>query len=175
MTRETKPLLELTAADLMTASVVVVSEEMSLKAAAHLLTQATVTGAPVVSAKGQCVGVLSASDFLHWMDRDQGGPAACAASPAFCTLQEMTADETKSEPTVRDYMTRNPVTAAAPTRIGQLARNMIDVHIHRVIVVDSCGKPIGIVSSTDLLAALAKADLTRASRGHAAPSLTGAP
>jgi CBS domain-containing protein len=35
---------------------------------------------------------------------------------------------------------------------------MIDAHIHRVIVVDEEGKPQGIVSGTDLLAALAYAE-----------------
>ena len=55
-------------------------------------------------------------------------------------------------------MTRDPVTVSPGATIGDLARKMIDVHIHRVIVVDNNGKPIGIVSSTDLLAALALAD-----------------
>jgi CBS domain-containing protein len=32
---------------------------------------------------------------------------------------------------------------------------MIDAHIHRVIVVDEEERPIGIVSNTDVLAALA--------------------
>jgi predicted transcriptional regulator len=43
------------------------------------------------------------------------------------------------------------------TPIGDLARMMIDAHIHRLIVVDDAGRPAGVVSSTDLLAALAAA------------------
>jgi CBS-domain-containing membrane protein len=35
---------------------------------------------------------------------------------------------------------------------------MIDAHIHRIIVVDKKQRPIGIVSSTDLLAAMAYSD-----------------
>jgi CBS domain-containing protein len=53
------------------------------------------------------------------------------------------------------YMTPNPVTAAQDTLLPTLARMMIDAHVHRVIVVDEAGKPVGVVSSTDLLAALA--------------------
>jgi predicted transcriptional regulator len=34
---------------------------------------------------------------------------------------------------------------------------MMDAHIHRVIVVDSENRPIGVVSSTDILAAVARA------------------
>ena len=35
---------------------------------------------------------------------------------------------------------------------------MIDAHIHRVIVVDEDRIPVGVVSSTDILAALAYAE-----------------
>ena len=52
-------------------------------------------------------------------------------------------------------MTPDPVTVKPETSILALARMMVDAHIHRVIVVDKERRPIGIVSSTDLLAALA--------------------
>ena len=45
MDSETEPLFSLTAADLMSTSLVMIPEEMSLKDAAHLLKQAAVTGA----------------------------------------------------------------------------------------------------------------------------------
>jgi CBS domain-containing protein len=41
----------------------------------------------------------------------------------------------------------------------ELARAMLDAHIHRVIVVDELQRPIGIVSTTDILAAVANRDL----------------
>jgi CBS domain-containing protein len=59
---------------------------------------------------------------------------------------------------VRQFMTANPVTMPSSTPIRVLARAMIDAHIHRVIVVDETGRPTGIVSSTDVLAALAYAE-----------------
>jgi CBS domain-containing protein len=59
---------------------------------------------------------------------------------------------------VRHFMTADPVTAAPTTPIRELARNMIDAHIHRVVIVDGESKPVGIVSSTDLLAAMAYAE-----------------
>jgi CBS domain-containing protein len=52
-------------------------------------------------------------------------------------------------------MTPDPVTAQPTTSIGVLARMMIDAHIHRVIIVDVERRPVGVVSSTDLLATLA--------------------
>jgi hypothetical protein len=59
---------------------------------------------------------------------------------------------------VSNYMTADLVTASPETRIADLAREMMDAHIHRVIVVDSAHRPIGVVSSTDILAAVADAD-----------------
>lgn len=56
---------------------------------------------------------------------------------------------------VRRYMTADIVTAGPDTPLPRLSRMMIDAHVHRILVVDDERKPIGIVSSTDLLAALA--------------------
>lgn len=56
---------------------------------------------------------------------------------------------------VRTYMTADPVTAPGDMPARTLARIMIDTHVHRVIIVDAEGKPAGIVSSTDILAAVA--------------------
>lgn len=64
-------------------------------------------------------------------------------------LEELPTDE------VRQFMTPDPVTTKPDTPIRELARMMLDAHIHRVIVVDDKGKPIGIVSGTDVLAAVA--------------------
>jgi CBS domain-containing protein len=56
---------------------------------------------------------------------------------------------------VRQFMTTVPVTVTPAISIRDVARIMIDAHVHRVIVVDDDQRPIGIVSSTDLLAVLA--------------------
>jgi CBS domain-containing protein len=67
---------------------------------------------------------------------------------------------------VRRYMTSDPVTVPANTSIRTLARMIIDAHIHRVIVVDESRMPIGIVTSTDLLAAVAYSDASRDAPGN---------
>jgi CBS domain-containing protein len=53
-------------------------------------------------------------------------------------------------------MTADPVTARADVRVGELARLMLDAHVHRVIIADPTGRPVGIVSTTDVLAAVAR-------------------
>src|SRR5579875_3238453 len=54
------------------------------------------------------------------------------------------------------FMTPDPVTVAVDTPLPKLAQKMVDAHVHRVIVVDSRNRPVGIVSSIDILAALAR-------------------
>ena len=58
---------------------------------------------------------------------------------------------------VRQYMTRDPVTVEPGTPIREVARRMLDAGVRRVIVTDSGGGPVGVVSVTDLVAAVAEA------------------
>jgi len=155
MTTTHQPLLTLKAADVMSHSVVLIPREMSLPGAAHLLAQANVSGAPVVDEAGRCIGVLSTTDFLHFAEKGKT-PAHAQAEPVYSW--QIVNTECFPEESVEDYMNRDPVTVAPRTRIGDIARMMIDAHIHRVIVVNEMNRPIGIVSSTDLLAAIAQAD-----------------
>ncbi|CAN5689585.1 hypothetical protein BH23GEM11_BH23GEM11_05050 [soil metagenome] len=57
--------------------------------------------------------------------------------------------------TVADIMTREPVTTPSSTRIRDLARLLVDRKIHRALVVDD-GRLVGIVTSTDVLRAVAE-------------------
>jgi predicted transcriptional regulator len=58
---------------------------------------------------------------------------------------------------VADFMTNDPVLVGDATPIGELARMMMDAHIHRIIVADmATRRPLGIVSSMDILAAVAR-------------------
>jgi len=154
-----KPFAALTAEDLMTRDVVTIPQEMTLPTAARLLSRAHISGAPVVDARGVCVGVLSAGDFLSLADREPAGSPAplCACSDwEMLDLPALPPDE------VRHHMTADPVTVTPATRVGELASKMLDAHIHRVIVVNPAGRPIGIVSSTDLIAAIAQTEMAHA-------------
>ena len=152
-----KPLLKLTAAELMSDPVVMIPEEMSLRKAAHLLILNRISGAPVVDPWGACIGVLSATDFIRWADGAL--TAALLREPVTETYTQswMVEPDCVPEYPVRKYMTTDPVTVGPDTTIVELARMMLDAHIHRVIVVNDEGHPVGIVTATDVLAALAYA------------------
>jgi CBS domain-containing membrane protein len=156
MVPATKPLLELTAADLMSRDVVTIPWQMSLRAAAHELAQAHVSGAPVTDEQGRCVGVLSATDLVRWLERgEQASRHHFHASLCFCSDWGVLDIDVLPPDAVSRYMTADVVTATPETPVGQLARRMLDAHIHRIIVTDGRGRPAGIVSTTDILAAVA--------------------
>jgi len=152
-TRES--LLAINATDLMSRDIILVPKEMTMRGAARLLDRAKISGAPVVDDQGRCIGVISNSDFVRYTEK--GARRKVLNSPTVHSWQIFDA-EAPPEDCVADVMTVDPVTAKHHTKIGDLARMMIDAHIHRVIVVDEGNRPIGVVSSTDIIAALAHAD-----------------
>lgn len=156
-----KPFFHQTAADLMSPVVISVPREMSLQGAAHLLSQNHISGAPVVDEAGRCIGVLSSSDFVQLVEHgtsSKSGPRE--TGPCYCSDWQVVAAARDIDEGlhVQDVMTPDLVTAGPATSIGRLASMMMDAHIHRVIIVDATGRPLGIVSATDILAALARAD-----------------
>jgi CBS-domain-containing membrane protein len=141
----------------MSPDVLRVPKEMSLARAAHLLTLSRVSGAPVVDTEGRCIGVLSTTDFLNYAQQERN-PKQPGNGRTVCAWQIADIEEVPQD-RVADYMTTDPVTAAPTTKITELARMMIDAHIHRIIIVDEKKRPVGVVSSTDILAAVAHAEV----------------
>lgn len=158
MQTETKPLVSLTAADLMSRNVVTLPPDMSLRTAARLLSQNDVSGAPVLDAQGRCIGVLSAIDFVLWAKESQQAEQSCHPQTPFVTPWQVVDLESLPVDQVRNYMTSDLVTASPHARIGELARLMTDARVRRVIIVDAKGQCMGIVSSTDIMSAIAEAD-----------------
>jgi len=158
MTTQT-PLLAMTAADLMKRPVVCIPQEMSLRAAAHVLKREQISGAPVVDAAGACIGVLSATDFLRWAEHGvQGEAIHCQCHPDYRSEWQVIDVEVLPREEVRYHMSTDVVTVAGATPINEVARRMIDAHIHRLFVVDGARRPIGVVSTTDIVAAVAYAE-----------------
>jgi CBS-domain-containing membrane protein len=161
-----KPLLTLTAADLVRGEVTRIPAHMGMQAAARWLSQMHVSGAPVVDEQGRCIGVLSSNDFVSCCaaNRSRCSKHRAEAQCGPCTFPDCVGSEwqmvntTESvEGMVREFMTPDPVTASPETPIARLAQMMTDAQIHRLIIVDEQRRPVGIVSSTDIVAAVARA------------------
>jgi CBS domain-containing protein len=156
MLTQTKPLYELTAADVMSRTVVSVPREMPLQAVIQVFLEQEVSGAPVVDRDGRCVGVVSARDVVRWAGKAGAEFADDCHPVVFVSDWEMSRSDVWPEGTVGDFMTADPVTASPATPLRELARRMIDAHIHRVVVTDAAGRPLGVVSTTDIVAAVAR-------------------
>ena len=158
MPKHADSLLDLTARDVMSEDVVTISEQLDLRGAARLLSQNQISGAPVVDGAGCCIGVLSAGDFIDSAKR--GAPSQRQEGVWHSYYVDWHTIDIESLPTelVRDRMTADPVTIDHTTPLQKVASMLIDADIHRVIVVDEERRPVGLVSATDIVAAVAKAN-----------------
>jgi CBS domain-containing protein len=130
----------MTAKDLMTRHVATLSPLTTVGEAARLLTEQRITGAPVVDAKGNLLGIVSQTDLV----RHQGAGA------------EPWPGEPSKDPAltpVLSLMTGSVVTCEEDTPLDEVARVMLDRRIHRVLVTRE-GRVCGILTAMDLLRAL---------------------
>ncbi len=127
----------ITASDLMNPIVLVAREDMVLKDLATFLLDNEITGAPVEDRFGNLVGVVSLVDLVQAAyenepDGEEGRLANGIMTPGVFSVPE---DATVSE----------------------VASTMVDNHLHRLLVTRD-GKPLGIISSSDLLGLLVDED-----------------
>ena len=151
----------LTAADLMTSDLLTVRDDATVAELAEFLTLHEISGAPVEDATGKLVGVVSITDI-----------ARLAADEDPVERQRPTADydvrgwSDRLDPSdldsfrvhqpgalVREIMTARILSVEADAPVSQMAGMLIDAHVHRLLVTEQ-GRPVGIVSSTDLLGLL---------------------
>jgi CBS domain-containing protein len=129
-----------TVGDLMTPDPVTVLADAPLIEAIELFDLCRVHGLPVVDELGSLVGVLSETDLVRARTTEHmwdGWPGL----------------------KVRHLMTSPAITAIASTPLDEAVRTMEERHIHRLVVVeeDEEETPIGVISMTDVVHAMAEA------------------
>ncbi len=141
-------LSSLKAVDLMTRTVHVVDREMPLVVAAAFLAEKRVSGSPVIDHDGMIVGVVSEKDFLKEM--------GFVITPSFmqiathCLNNKSCMIGNLRNRTVGDIMTRPAITGVAEMTIGEISALFVDRQINRLPIIDTDGRPVGIVTRTDL-------------------------
>lgn len=156
----TPDLFSLTAEDLMSREVITLAQDTPFPVAARSLSQAHVDGAPVLDRQGRCIGAFSAGDLERRAQCEQRAARMAPAVPGcVCSEWEVVEHDWDTLPAdaVSWYMTARPALALPSTPIGELARMMVDGHVHWLIVASADRRPTGIVSSADVMAALARA------------------
>jgi len=139
----------LTAADIMTMPVHLIGIEMDLRQTATFLSEKRISGAPVVDSDGRIVGVVSEKDFLAMMG--VGKTVSFMQIVAHCLNNKGCMTTVVSNHAIRDIMTAPAITAGPQITVGAISALFIDRQINRLPIVDAGGKPIGIVTRTDLV------------------------
>ena len=126
----------LTAKDVMSETVLTIRDDLKLHQVAEMLAENEISGAPVLDDEGSLLGVVSLRDVARSLDdpADNGG---------------------KPELSVRQIMTPIADTVAEDVPVAEIARTMVANKYHRMVVTRQ-EKPVGIVSSMDLLRLIAE-------------------
>lgn len=117
--------------NLMSIDPVTVAPDAPVAEAEALLRTYRISGLPVVD-HGELIGVVSQTDLLT-------AHASELISANWPRLR------------VRHIMSRSAIAIGAMTSVEDAARRMIVDHIHRLVVTDDAGTPIGVVTPLDLL------------------------
>ena len=137
--------------DAMCARIVEIPEFKTMAEAAEILTQHRVSAAPVVDEQGRCIGILSTTDFAKCVAAING--PTCEEGerrpPEWALATPLSYDEP-----VTTYMTSAVQTVEEATPLVTAARMMCAQHYHRLIVLDRSHRPVGIISTMDVVAAL---------------------
>lgn len=128
----------LSVADVMNKKITSVRADQSMTDIANLFVEGQLSTAPVVDEQGCCVGVLSATDFLK---RDSDSP------------DHISRDWDLAE----THMTRAVQSVSGNATLLNAAKIMCAQHIHHLFVLDHDGRPVGVVSTMDIVAATLKA------------------
>jgi CBS domain-containing protein len=141
----------------MTTDVITADPDTTVQDFAKLLAERGISGAPVVDGSGRLIGIVSEGDLLH---RAEIGTARRHRERRRSWwldhfASELARDYIKSHGrTVKDIMTRDVVTVADDTDLGEVAALLEAKRIKRVPVTRD-GKLVGIISRANLVRALA--------------------
>lgn len=150
-----------TAADLMNPEILSVPEDMSIRELARFLVDHEITGAPVEGEDGKLVGVVSVVDIAS-VASDDGRLRGDRSSPDFYVTgweNKVAIEEIQNfriendELKVGEIMTPEVYSVSEDARVSEVASTMLRGHLHRLLVTRD-DKPVGIVSTSDLLGLL---------------------
>lgn len=149
---------ELLAGDIMQSPVFTVSESTSLRDLQQLLSDYGISGAPVTDAAGHIVGVVSVRDLLERYASVERTPEDVHD---FYDGREETAVDFElpdsAGDTVADVMTAEVHSVVRGATLAQVARKMLELRVHRILVLEG-PHHVGLISTFDVLRALAGAE-----------------
>ncbi len=152
--------------DVMSKDVVAVSPADTLHEALELIVENRVSALPVVDGRDRCVGMLSTSDLIdltHELDDETHNLGRSDESGRPWLFERLT--EAFGSERVSGQMTENVATIGPEIPLSEAAAMMLRNRVHRLPVVDDNQRLLGILSTTDIVAAVADG-LARNARSH---------
>lgn len=150
-----KTLNDILVKDIMrTDKVIVVNPEMTAREASILFAEENITGAPVVNANNELIGVVSVTDIIKSEAiLDLKGVLELVfynSSEEIKQTVQQHLNQNYSELSVSDIMSLYPVTATPDSSLKHIAKIMMENKIRRVIITED-NKVAGLVTITDIL------------------------
>jgi CBS domain-containing protein len=141
--------------ELMAPDVISVHLEDPLNEAVSLMFENRVTAMPVVDKRGRCKGILSTTDLLGLFRTQVRGQVEPDELDRFTEdlADANQRDSRLGKRKVADVMTADVLTVSLEDSILNAAREMLSSRVHRLVVVDTQERVIGILSTMDLLEA----------------------
>ncbi len=147
-----------TVADVMSRDPIVVRPQTPLKEAIQTLAERRISGLPVVDEGGKLVGIVSETDLM-WQETGVTPPAYIMFLDSVIFLKNPVQYERDLHKalgqTVGEVMSSDPVTVSPDKPLKEAAQLMHDRSVHRLPVVDTTGKVIGILTRGDIVRAMA--------------------
>lgn len=146
----------LKAKDIMKKELITLSPDTEITAAAKILLERRINGAPVVDSKGRLKGILCQSDLIAQQKRIRI-PSVFNLLDGLIPLtsqKNLEKDMKKiAATTVAEAMTVDPATVDPETTIENIATLMVEKKFHTLPVVDQ-GRIVGIIGKEDVLRTL---------------------
>ncbi|MGH0034966.1 MAG: CBS domain-containing protein [Myxococcota bacterium] len=154
----------MTAGDIMERHINSVSESAPLIDVHRLFVEEEIHGAPVISDDGRVLGVISSADLLRavFETHESGGESANYlrdameySGPDWSRSLPQDFQDRLSSLLASDFMTESLVSVAPSASIAEVAQQMRENRVHRVLVIEDDALR-GIVSTFDLVRVLEK-------------------
>jgi CBS domain-containing protein len=143
--------------DVLSKDLVCVPANATVYEALALMVENRVATLPVVDKRGNCQGILSATDVvelaLELSEGLRGFGRAAEESPQW--LIDRLAEHDMDRRGVHDVMTTSVATVYLEMPLAVAAREMLRHRVHRLPVVDTQDRLVGIISTMDILNAFA--------------------
>lgn len=147
-----------TVAEVMTRDPIVVQPQTPIKEVIKIIAEQSISGLPVVNEAGKLVGVISETDLL-WQETGVEPPVYIMFLDSVIYLENPARYDQELHKalgqTAGEVMTGHPMSIKPDQPLRKAAKLMQDKSIHHLPVTDEAEQVIGILSSGDIVRAMA--------------------